>query len=1210
MMVPRMSLALCGILCCLPAFAETHDVPLFMAASNDLQQGFVRVINHSDAQGTVEVRAVDDAGHSPPAITIALAPNGVVHFNSGDLEQGNAAKGLSGGIGAGSGDWRLTFDSALEIEVLPFVRSWTGFVTPVHDLALVSDTTHYIPTFNPGSNLNQQSKLRMINPGAVAARVTIDALDDGGQRGGKVTVTLDAASATTFTAAELEAGAGGAQGALGDGQGKWRLYVAADQPIEVMTMLEQPDGYLSNLSESRLAEGRLATVLDRLALEDDPDVDPIDDIDLAVPGQCAAEVEVCVRDYACEDGDEARVTVNDSIVFEGELFNRWQCDVVSVNEGVNSIAFLALNGTGFKGACDHSDANTGELRVTARGGDQDLQRWQHRGGKGSRANLNITIAPRNDDACDVPGAGDDHGDTRAEATDLALGGSRQGRLDDSDDEDVFRIQITEAGTLTVHTTGSTDTFGELADSEGTSLATNDDGGGDLNFRIEENVAAGVYFVTVSPYDDGGAYTVHAGFVPDEDHPELDPIDDIDLALPGQCAAEVEVCVRDYSCEDGDEARVTVNDSIVFEGELFNRWQCDVVSVNEGVNSIAFLALNGTGFKGPCDHPDANTGELRVTARGGDQDLQRWRHRGGKGSRANLNITIAPRNEDACDVPGAGDDHGDTRAEATDLALGGSRQGRLDDSDDEDVFRIQITEAGTLTVHTTGSTDTFGELADSEGTTLATNDDGGGDLNFRIEENVAAGVYFVTVSPVRDDEDGGSYTVHAGFVADVGGGGGGDPDGWLGADVGVLNDPLSEIQPTVINGPAGMSVMGYAPIDSWTWRWVRPPRPGPEVPVSPDLGQCVFVGTRDLTVLGPDGMETGSYHVPVVAGPPSAAGLSDGWNYRRNSADEKDGLQILVSGGEVRDVECWANGVELSDGRYENGVPDGWFSNFTNGELDGVGYQIFRDGGRDEWRFHTFRADPDGREPNCGTGHGCGMLHGRTGRYENGVPDGWFSNFTNGELDGVAYQIFRDGGRDEWRFHTFRADPDGREPNCGTGHGCGMLHGRTGRYENGVPHGWFSNFANGELDGVAYQIFRDGGRDEWRFHTFRADPDGREPNCGTGHGCGMLHGRTGRYENGVPHGHFSNFTNGELDGVAYVIYRDGGRDEWRFHTFRADPDGREPNCGTGHGCGMLHGRIGRYENGVRDGWFGSYADGERTGTWIYYVDGEERDRESY
>ena len=92
MMVPTRRLALTAVLCGLaifaaPVFAETHDIPLFKAASNGQQQGFARIINHSDASGTVEVRAVDDTGYSPPAITIAMAANGVVHFNSNDLEQ-------------------------------------------------------------------------------------------------------------------------------------------------------------------------------------------------------------------------------------------------------------------------------------------------------------------------------------------------------------------------------------------------------------------------------------------------------------------------------------------------------------------------------------------------------------------------------------------------------------------------------------------------------------------------------------------------------------------------------------------------------------------------------------------------------------------------------------------------------------------------------------------------------------------------------------------------------------------------------------------------------------------------------------------------------------------------------------------------------------------------------------------------------------------
>ena len=177
------------------------------------------------------------------------------------------------------------------------------------------------------------------------------------------------------------------------------------------------------------------------------------------------------------------------------------------------------------------------------------------------------------------------------------------------------------------------------------------------------------------------------------------------------------------------------------------------------------------------------------------------------------------------------------------------------------------------------------------------------------------------------------------------------------------------------------------------------------------------------------------------------------------------MQIYVSGGEVRDVECWVNGVEVSDGRYENGAPDGGFANYTDSQLDGVSYEIRRDGGRDVWAFHTFRADADGRTPNCSTFHDCGMLHGRTGRYENGAPDGGFANYTDGQLDGVSYEIRRDGGRDVWAFHTFRADADGRTPNCSTFHPCGMLHGRTGRYENGVRDGWFGSYADGEKTGT-------------------------------------------------------------------------------------------------------------------------------------------------
>ena len=48
--------------------------------------------------------------------------------------------------------------------------------------------------------------------------------------------------------AELEAGGDRLAGRLGNGEGKWRLAVQADQPIAVMSLLETPSGHLTNVS--------------------------------------------------------------------------------------------------------------------------------------------------------------------------------------------------------------------------------------------------------------------------------------------------------------------------------------------------------------------------------------------------------------------------------------------------------------------------------------------------------------------------------------------------------------------------------------------------------------------------------------------------------------------------------------------------------------------------------------------------------------------------------------------------------------------------------------------------------------------------------------------------------------------------------------------------------------------------------------------------
>ena len=224
-------------------------VALFPRAADPVREGFVRVINHDAEAGEVSIEAVDDTGVRLGPITLSVDAGATAHFNSGDLEDGNAAKGLPTGVGSGEGDWRLVLDSDLDFEALSYIRAGDGFLTSMHDVAPMRDGSYRVAILNPGSNPNQVSRLRLVNPGAEDAQVTITGIDDAGvSPGGSVTVTVPSGASRTIEAAGLEAGAEGFDGALGDGVGKWRLRVESEHPIIVMSLLSSPTGHLTNLS--------------------------------------------------------------------------------------------------------------------------------------------------------------------------------------------------------------------------------------------------------------------------------------------------------------------------------------------------------------------------------------------------------------------------------------------------------------------------------------------------------------------------------------------------------------------------------------------------------------------------------------------------------------------------------------------------------------------------------------------------------------------------------------------------------------------------------------------------------------------------------------------------------------------------------------------------------------------------------------------------
>ena len=102
--------------------------------------------------------------------------------------------------------------------------------------------------------------------------------------------------------------------------------------------------------------------------------------------------------------------------------------------------------------------------------------------------------------------------------------------------DIFRFDVDAFGTYTVQTTGSSDTFMTLfgPNNSTNQVATDDDGGENLNARISRTLSAGSYFVMVRLYSASqtGSYTIQVNSEADALIPELvvdGPAVDADIA---------------------------------------------------------------------------------------------------------------------------------------------------------------------------------------------------------------------------------------------------------------------------------------------------------------------------------------------------------------------------------------------------------------------------------------------------------------------------------------------------------------------------------------------------------------------------------------------------------------------------------------------------------------------------------------------------------
>ena len=336
------------------------------------------------------------------------------------------------------------------------------------------------------------------------------------------------------------------------------------------------------------------------------------------------------------------------------------------------------------------------------------------------------------------GSGSGSSSVSYEAT-LSTGSSRSGSISPASDQDVYRITISRTGTLTLYSTGSTDTYGELLSSTGSILTSDNNSGQTNNFRIARRVTTGTYYVRVRHNNQTtgtGSYTVRNtfGYAPSLTSYEynLSP-------NGGSGSASINWA------GDEDLFRIVVTGSGTLT--LYSTGSTDTYGELLSSSGSVLTSNNNSG--------QTNNFRLSRSVNSGTYYL-RVRHN----NRLTGTGSFAVRSSFTASSSGSGG--GSSVSYESTLSASGSRSGSISPAGDRDVYRIIISRTGTLTLYSTGSTDTYGELLSSTGSVLTSDNNSGQTNNFRIARRVTAGTYYVRVRHNNRTTGTGSYTVRSTF----------------------------------------------------------------------------------------------------------------------------------------------------------------------------------------------------------------------------------------------------------------------------------------------------------------------------------------------------------------------------------------------------------------------------------------------------------------
>ncbi|MCB4757847.1 MAG: ricin-type beta-trefoil lectin domain protein [Sulfurovum sp.] len=344
---------------------------------------------------------------------------------------------------------------------------------------------------------------------------------------------------------------------------------------------------------------------------------------------------------------------------------------------------------------------------------------------------------------------------------ISLSSVTQDRIVTPGTSNDYRIEIPSAGTLTLYTTGSMDTYGYLLDANGEQITSD---GSWNNFRISRSVSAGVYHVRVRHYNPHrtGSYSLVSQFTPNQtDHtqgPTNTPLRISTYAFGSGCITNIGDYAKKQTCNASSTQQKLEYSNNHIKNPSTNKCLTGYIYHATRIRYTPCMAHNPAqlfSYNRATRQFVHTTSNRCLDVHGGNRtDLILWRCHGG----ANQQFYIPQSNTD-----NSADDHGNNIASATLINPNSTTLGDIETDGDEDYFKVTIPSGGgTLVVHTTGSTNTYGYLYNANSEQIAANDDGGSGFNFRISRSVSAGIYYVKVKHDSSSSTG-NYTLISRFT---------------------------------------------------------------------------------------------------------------------------------------------------------------------------------------------------------------------------------------------------------------------------------------------------------------------------------------------------------------------------------------------------------------------------------------------------------------